>query len=359
MTAPLSSHGSVALTRATGLGSLPALLEARAGERALIRVFEDERVPLGVLEQLQTPIPVTAMIGLFSRAARLTGDRLLGLDVGTTMTHRSYGRWVDYSLAAPTFATGIHRACATIWAQQSACRMELLGTGARRLWRYVPAPLPGLDQIAHSDHILPSLLAFARAFLGPGWRPDWAEVNYPRDADAGRLEEALGIPVRFGAEGIGIAMRASVLDAPRRQDPVRPGAPITVREVMADVLMSEAAEPARSLSAVVALRLLDGASDLDGAARLAGFSVQGLQRRLRQSGHTYREIVDRARRQRAAHLLHETELSVVEIALSLGYEDHANFTRAFNRWWGCPPSEFRRSHASTQAPGPTGAPGHS
>lgn len=69
--------------------------------------------------------------------------------------------------------------------------------------------------------------------------------------------------------------------------------------------------------------------------------MQGLQRRLRQKGYTYREILELARRDRAVCLLLETPLPIVEIALSLGYEDHANFTRAFVRWEGCPPSVFR------------------
>jgi AraC-like DNA-binding protein len=40
-------------------------------------------------------------------------------------------------------------------------------------------------------------------------------------------------------------------------------------------------------------------------------------------------------------MLRETKLSVTEIAFALGYFDHANFTRAFNRWVGCTPSEYR------------------
>jgi AraC-like DNA-binding protein len=64
---------------------------------------------------------------------------------------------------------------------------------------------------------------------------------------------------------------------------------------------------------------------------------------LRQNGYTYREILNFARRDREAGLLQETDAPVLEIALSLGYEDHANFTRAFIRWTGRTPTEFRRA----------------
>ncbi|MFG1433419.1 AraC family transcriptional regulator [Xanthobacter sp. V2C-8] len=49
-----------------------------------------------------------------------------------------------------------------------------------------------------------------------------------------------------------------------------------------------------------------------------------------------------ARRKRAVHLLTKTHMSIADIAASLGYEEHANFTRAFGRWQQCSPSEFRR-----------------
>jgi len=123
---------------------------------------------------------------------------------------------------------------------------------------------------------------------------------------------------------------------------------VTLRDVLADVILANAPEPARSISAVVALRLLDGRSDIDGVAQVLGLGVQGLQRRLREKGFTYREIVDAARHARAVRLLVETRLSVFEIALSLGYETHAAFTRAFTRWEGCAPSEYRRRPGGRQ-----------
>jgi AraC-like DNA-binding protein len=70
--------------------------------------------------------------------------------------------------------------------------------------------------------------------------------------------------------------------------------------------------------------------------------VRTLQRQLAEAGITHEALVGRARYATAAAVLEETDLKILEIALDLGYSDHAHFTRAFRRWAGCSPQEYRR-----------------
>lgn len=85
----------------------------------------------------------------------------------------------------------------------------------------------------------------------------------------------------------------------------------------------------------------DGPPRLEAVAREASCSVRTVQRRLRDAGLTYTRVLDEARLETAAQLLRESELRVVDVALDLGYSDHANFTRAFRRWAGVSPTQFR------------------
>jgi len=332
-------NGGVGLTRANGFGPLPELFGARAGDRALERAFEQQGLPLGLVETPQMPIPYPAMIGILDCCARVLGDRTFGLDIGEGMTEGSYGFWGRYVMAAPTLGEALRRLCSTSWAHQVGARQEVIRERGRWVWRNIVRHVdPDIRQ--HSDHILPPFIALCRMYLGRDWMPEWVEVNYPRDADAARLEARLKVPVFYGRRGTGVPLREGDLHRTRLYSPL-PDATVTLREVVADVLLTDAPEPARSLSAVVTLRLLDGHIDLDGAARAAGLSVQGLQRRLRSSRYTYRELVDRARQARALALLRETDLRGIDVATALGYEEHANFSRAFKRWTGMAPSHFR------------------
>ena len=66
-----------------------------------------------------------------------------------------------------------------------------------------------------------------------------------------------------------------------------------------------------------------------------------LARHLERHGVTFRQVIDQHRHQEACTLLSTTLLPVDEIAVRLGYNDPANFTRAFRRWADCSPSQYR------------------
>jgi AraC-like DNA-binding protein len=72
-------------------------------------------------------------------------------------------------------------------------------------------------------------------------------------------------------------------------------------------------------------------------------SVRTLQRRLEQSGMTFRQLRDLARFEMATDLLTGTNMSIAEISRRLGYEEPASFTVAFKRWCGRSPSQYRAS----------------
>lgn len=80
------------------------------------------------------------------------------------------------------------------------------------------------------------------------------------------------------------------------------------------------------------------------AARFA-ISVRSLQRHLRDEGTSVAEITSRARRLRAEELLLRGNLPLKRVARLAGYTDESSFTRAFRRWTGTTPTDFRRNGA--------------
>jgi AraC-like DNA-binding protein len=70
-------------------------------------------------------------------------------------------------------------------------------------------------------------------------------------------------------------------------------------------------------------------------------SPRTLHRHLLKDGTSFKEIVESVSHHLATEYLTESSLSIQEIAYLLGYMDSANFRRAFKRWEGCPPREYR------------------
>jgi AraC-like DNA-binding protein len=92
----------------------------------------------------------------------------------------------------------------------------------------------------------------------------------------------------------------------------------------------------------VAKRLADGALGIGAVARDLGMSERTLRRRLRESGHSYRELLDAVRSERAIALADQGGHSVTTIAQLAGFADATTFARAFRRWTGCAPHAYRR-----------------
>ncbi|MCY1013835.1 helix-turn-helix transcriptional regulator [Nannocystis pusilla] len=73
-----------------------------------------------------------------------------------------------------------------------------------------------------------------------------------------------------------------------------------------------------------------------------GTSERTMQRRLRQAGTSFRDVVDDVRREAALAQLGRRDATVTDIAFMLGFSDLSAFSRAFRRWTGASPSEYRR-----------------
>ena len=93
---------------------------------------------------------------------------------------------------------------------------------------------------------------------------------------------------------------------------------------------------------IVATLLPDGCPHIHLVSEVVRLSTRTLQRRLHAEGLTFAQVVARTRFVEALRLLDDPKRKVIDVALDLGYSDPAHFTRAFERWTGFTPREYRR-----------------
>lgn len=80
------------------------------------------------------------------------------------------------------------------------------------------------------------------------------------------------------------------------------------------------------------------------AADIAGISVRTLQRVLAKHGQSYSGLVNQIRFENAVALMRDPDLKMIDIAMSVGFDDPAHFSRAFRNYAGTSPRAFRRQH---------------
>ncbi len=97
-----------------------------------------------------------------------------------------------------------------------------------------------------------------------------------------------------------------------------------------------------SVRRVIAETLRGGDPSIECVATCLGLSTRTLQRRLREAGTTHKQLLDQLRHVLALRYADTEGLSFGEVAFLLGFSEPSAFHRAFKRWTGVAPGEYRR-----------------
>jgi AraC-like DNA-binding protein len=88
-------------------------------------------------------------------------------------------------------------------------------------------------------------------------------------------------------------------------------------------------------------RLPSGRVDEGDIAASINLSQRSLQRKLQQQGVSFTGLLDSSRRELGLQYVRDSQYSLNEVAYLLGFSEPGNFSRAFKRWYGKPPSQYR------------------
>lgn len=309
-------HDADALCRAAGLRP-GALREPHA------------RVPYGVVDRL------------CERAVALLGDADLGLQLAQTLAPAvPDDPGALMLMASPTLRGAFERMVRHQRYWGDGPRSALVAAPGGLTVRYA---LPGARGALrrHADECaLAEFVVGARAMSGRDLSPRAVSFRHEEPADARAHRALFRCPIAFGAAHAGVTFDDDDLDRPL------PHASEVYRAVFeAQVERAIAALPrdeslSAAVRAVVAPALAGGRWSLDQTARALGVSARTMQRRLREEGATFAEVVDGVRREAAARYLDEGA-SLAEVAARLGYAEPSAFHHAYKRWTGTTPEQAR------------------
>lgn len=184
----------------------------------------------------------------------------------------------------------------------------------------------------------------ARALM-PDFKPSWAHLRRP-DAPLTRYREFLGCPLETGHPMGQVGFASSYLDLePPHGDP-------ELHAYLTHLLEAQKkSQPVRlgiadEIRRALPTRLSQGQTELGDVAKALKMGARTLQRRLSDEGLSYSSLLDELRHEMSLGYLRDPALSAAEVAYLLGYQEPTSFFRAFRRWTGRTPEDYRSGSAS-------------
>ncbi|UUY10208.1 AraC family transcriptional regulator [Pseudomonas sp. J452] len=215
------------------------------------------------------------------------------------------------------------------WAQLSREPQQVSIAWDGRFGRY--------DRVLEQLHIMALLTVLCSACptVGALLR---VEVTSAAEGEAAAYRAAFGCPVQFNQPVLRLVFAAEALQAPidlshATLSPAWRSRQRTLREAV-----PSATELIRAVEDAILHTLPAGAPVAAVAARLH-LSPRTLQRRLTESGCSYRQLLEAIRQRHAQHLLDDPSLSLKEVAFLLGYAEQSAFNHAFQRWHNAAPRQ--------------------
>ena len=189
---------------------------------------------------------------------------------------------------------------------------------------------------------LASGVALAREVSTQPFAP--VEVHFQHQAPNSTQahETYFGCPVRFNAGQNALIMSTAALSVPNRLGDegitcfLLTHLEAALSQVPDDTLKSRTKE-------AIARALSDGLPKMTDIALGLGLSARSFHRRLSDHGLTFQSLTDETRRELAEGLLRDDTYSLADIAFLSGFSDQSAFTRAFKRWVGMPPAQYRKN----------------
>ncbi len=322
---------------ASYLQAIALALDARGVPGApLFRELDIRANPFGgPLER----VPTTVVATLLHRAVAVTGDPLFGLEVARHMHARNMHALASALLVSSSlreFCTRLARFW-RFWTSSSSVRLVEGADGAYlEFYNLIDA-----TAFESEDATLGYVVRLMHEASDHRFLAKRIEMRRPCPPDGGLAHRtALSCPVEFGFGTVRILFDAGDLDA------AWPGGSREVAKANEDVVihftsrLSAAALDVRLLRVLIE-RFAIGPVAKAAAARELNMSTSALRHGLAKLGTSYSAIVETARADLAMANLEDGLKSIKEVAFRLGFSSPSNFSRAFKRWTGMSPLQFR------------------
>lgn len=321
-----------------GFSALAAQL--RCEGVALSDLFARTGLQPGDIDNAYAPMSQAQRMAVFANAKKLSPESDVALRAGARQRIGDFGICGFAMASSATFRDGLEFGIAHMQPAMPFLQPTLRIQGDVAILACAPAERFGAVLPFVAEFWRSSLNSLFQRVLEVSLPARRLICNYPAPPHWRSYAQVFGCMVEFDAEVLEWHFDAAILDT------ACPGANSITHELCRRLCVDATygGYQAGGWAGRVRGACLDDARCMVSVARLAdrlGMSVRTLHRRLADQGVTFKSVVDQTRKELAIGYLSNSKLPIVDIAERVGFTEATNFRKAFRRWTGKVPSDYR------------------
>lgn len=272
---------------------------------------------------------------------RATSDESIGLKIGQYVEPNSFHILGYLALNSSSLQDGIQQVVKyeRLMLQSSLTQLTQQGETATLSWR---TPYAGPESRYFKEAVLSGWIHLTRRVMGGDLPLIKVCFDHPAPANPLEYERVFGCPVEFDAEQSAVEFPSELLALSIvESDPVLN----EILQLQADQMLQEVEDESQlttRVRRVITQRLSDEALSLVEVAQEIGVSPRVLHNNLKKQGHSFNKLVAEVKKVAAVYYLKDNQFSLVEVAHLVGFSDQSSFNRAFRRWLGESPGDYRK-----------------
>ncbi len=306
------------------------------------RVFGEAGVDPDCIGNPTIGMCLKSFCGLFESASGNTQNDNFGLWFGNQFQPDDLGLWGYAAISSPTLGNALNNLI-DLFRYHQQCSMLRLTAANKRFCQleYQVRDPHIVERRQDAELSLGMFFNLIRECMGRDWHPEEVYFEHPKPEDSKEHERAFNAPVFFSQKFNAIVFDPSILEKSMPNSDLKLMAVTRACLESLHTNMPMNQNLTDKIRNLIRIKLADGYPSLELIAESLYMSTSAIQRSLAWEGLSYTDLVEEVRKSLAEMYFKQRNLSLSEIAYLLGYSELSAFSRAFRRWTGHSPREYR------------------
>lgn len=317
-------------------------------------IFGRSGIQMSQLDNPTLSIELSKYCLLFSEAVKSTQDDNFGLKYGYQFKPQDLGLLGYIGIASPTVEIALRNVIEAFPMHQQGSTLQLRHDRDYCYLDYRVSCVQPVERRQDAELSIGMFMNLIRHACGQTWTPEQVCFEHKKPEAWREHIRLFDAPVFFDQPTNSLIFKKSILNQ------TMPTQDVNLLKLIQQTLSSLSQQPSvqstssveidflNSLRYKIQHHLSDPTLSLESISLQLGIPSWTLQRRLNQLTLSFSQVVDQVRQVQALYLLEHTQISFSELAFRLGYSELSAFSRAFRRWFGVSPKQWRSTQTMHQ-----------